>query len=121
MRSLIAGVLVANSAPHLASAAAGRWHLTPLAGRNSGLAVNAVWGTLSLVGGLLLRGLDGCFRAMAESQLGGSLNRLAYSRLKLSGPTVRNACMGCQSASSYNDPTLRHRDRGLGGYPSSSV
>jgi hypothetical protein len=52
--SMIAGVLVANSAPHLASAAAGRQHLTPLAGRQSSAAVNAVWGAANLLAGLLL-------------------------------------------------------------------
>jgi hypothetical protein len=35
VRSVVAGVLVANSAPHLATAVAGRQHLTPLAGRDS--------------------------------------------------------------------------------------
>lgn len=53
-RSVIAGVLVANSAPHLASAAAGHEHLTPLAGRRSGPGVNALWAVANLVGGLAL-------------------------------------------------------------------
>ncbi|MPV37096.1 hypothetical protein [Georgenia subflava] len=53
-RSLTAGLLVGNSAPHLASAAAGRRHLTPLTGRGSGPGVNAVWGLANLVGGLTL-------------------------------------------------------------------
>ncbi|MBB4935213.1 hypothetical protein F4561_006107 [Lipingzhangella halophila] len=52
--SFVAGVLVANSAPHLATAVTGRRHLTPLAGRNSGPAVNAVWGGVNLIGGLAL-------------------------------------------------------------------
>lgn len=42
VRSVVAGVLVANSAPHLATAVAGRQHLTPLAGRDSPPAVNLV-------------------------------------------------------------------------------
>ncbi|MEE6282467.1 hypothetical protein [Georgenia sp. MJ170] len=50
----VAGVLAANSAPHLATAVVGRRHLTPLAGRNSSPAVNAVWGLANLVGGLAL-------------------------------------------------------------------
>lgn len=54
IRSFIAGVLVANSAPHLATAAAGRRHLTPLGGRESGPGINAVWGALNLAGGLIL-------------------------------------------------------------------
>jgi hypothetical protein len=54
LRSFLCGVLVGNSAPHLASALAGRRHLTPLAGRDSGQAVNALWGGLNLAGGLLL-------------------------------------------------------------------
>lgn len=54
IRSLVAGVLVANSAPHLASAVAQRRHLTPLAGRDSSPAVNALWGAANLVGGLAL-------------------------------------------------------------------
>ncbi len=52
-RSFVAGLLVGNSAPHLATAVAGRRHLTPLAGRESGPLVNAVWGAANLVGGLL--------------------------------------------------------------------
>ena len=58
LRSFLCGVLVGNSAPHLASALAGRRHLTPLAGRGSGPAVNALWGGLNLVGGLLLLATD---------------------------------------------------------------
>ncbi|MCW4457881.1 hypothetical protein [Microbacterium sp. MPKO10] len=53
-RSFIAGVLVANSAPHLATAVAGRQHLTPLGGRRSGPGINAIWGVLNLAGGLAL-------------------------------------------------------------------
>ncbi|SEB36258.1 hypothetical protein SAMN04489806_0150 [Paramicrobacterium humi] len=53
-RSFVAGVLVANSAPHLATAASGRRHLTPLGGRDSGPRVNAVWGLLNLGVGLAL-------------------------------------------------------------------
>lgn len=54
MWATVAGVLVANSAPHLASAVTGRRHLTPLAGRDSSAAVNAAWGLANLAGGLLL-------------------------------------------------------------------
>ncbi len=54
VRSLLSGVLVANSAPHLASAVARRRHLTPLAGRDSSPAVNGVWGAVNLAGGLVL-------------------------------------------------------------------
>lgn len=54
VRAFAGGVLCANSLGHLASAAAGKEHLTPLAGRRSGPAVNAVWGLLNLGGGLLL-------------------------------------------------------------------
>lgn len=62
VRSFLAGVLVANSAPHLATAAARRRHLTPLAGRASGPAVNGLWALLNLAGaGLLL----GCPRQSA--------------------------------------------------------
>ncbi|GAA1993640.1 hypothetical protein [Amycolatopsis minnesotensis] len=54
IQSFAAGVLIANSAPHLATAVTGRQHLTPLAGRGSGPKVNAVWAALNLVGGTLL-------------------------------------------------------------------
>lgn len=47
-------MLIANSAPHLASAVAGRQHMTPLAGRKSGPLVNAVWAGLNLTAGTLL-------------------------------------------------------------------
>lgn len=56
VRSVLAGMLVANSAPHLASAVANRQHLTPLAGRQSGPGVNAIWALANLAGaGLVLR------------------------------------------------------------------
>ena len=58
VRSFAAGVLVGNSAPHLATALTGRRHLTPLAGRGSGPAVNGLWGLINLVGGLLLLSPD---------------------------------------------------------------
>ncbi len=54
MQSFAAGVLVANSAPHLATAITGRRHLTPLAGRDSGPGVNAAWAALNLAAGALL-------------------------------------------------------------------
>jgi hypothetical protein len=46
--SFAAGLLVANAAPHLATAVTGRRHLTPLAGRESGPGVNGVWSALNL-------------------------------------------------------------------------
>lgn len=52
--TFIAGLLVANSAPHLPTAVARRRHLTPLAGRDSGPAVNAVWAALNLSVGVVL-------------------------------------------------------------------
>jgi hypothetical protein len=54
LRTFLAGVLLANSAPHLASAGAGRRHLTPLAGRDSSPAVNLAWAAANLLGGCLL-------------------------------------------------------------------
>ena len=52
IRAFVGGLLAANSLGHLATAAAGKEHLTPLAGRRSGPGVNAVWGLLNLGGGL---------------------------------------------------------------------
>ncbi|CAM3632857.1 hypothetical protein [Isoptericola cucumis] len=52
--AFVGGLLVANCAPHLASAVTGRAHLTPLAGRDSGPLVNLAWGAANLVGGLAL-------------------------------------------------------------------
>jgi hypothetical protein len=57
-RSFLAGLLVGNSAPHLATAITGRRHLTPLAGRDSGPGVNGLWGVLNLLGGLLMLSPD---------------------------------------------------------------
>ena len=57
VRAAVAGVLMANSAPHLATAVTGRRHLTPLAGKDSAPAVNLAWAAANLLGGaLLLRG-----------------------------------------------------------------
>lgn len=56
-RAFLAGVLVANSAPHLGSFVAGRRHLSPLGGRAAGPTANLVWGLANAVCGyLLLRG-----------------------------------------------------------------
>ncbi|GIF74326.1 hypothetical protein [Asanoa siamensis] len=46
--SFTAGMLVANAAPHLATAVTRRRHLTPLAGRDSGPAVNGAWAALNV-------------------------------------------------------------------------
>lgn len=54
LRAFLSGVLTANSLAHLATAAAGKEHLTPLAGKHSGPFANAVWGGSNLVGGLAL-------------------------------------------------------------------
>lgn len=58
VRSFVAGVLVANSTPHLATAVTGRRHRTPLGGRGSGPGANAAWGGISLLAGLLLLSPD---------------------------------------------------------------
>ncbi|MBP2408399.1 hypothetical protein [Brachybacterium fresconis] len=52
--AFVAGVLCANSIPHLATAVAGRRHLTPIGGPRSSHRINAVWGAANLVGGLAL-------------------------------------------------------------------
>lgn len=49
-----AGVLSANSLPHLATAAAGRQMMTPLAGKDSNRWINLLWGGMNLAGGLTL-------------------------------------------------------------------
>ena len=54
VRSFVAGVLIANSAPHLATAVTGHRHLTPLAGPESSAAVNGTWAALNLAAGLAL-------------------------------------------------------------------
>jgi hypothetical protein len=54
VRTFLAGVLVANSAPHFATAVSGHRHLTPLAGRGSSPAVNLTWAAANLLGGCLL-------------------------------------------------------------------
>lgn len=53
-KMFVAGMLCANSLPHLATAITGRRHLTPVAGRNSSQWVNAGWGVANLAGGLVL-------------------------------------------------------------------
>ena len=52
--SFVGGLLVPNSAPHLASAVTGHTHLTPLAGKGSSPGVNLVWGLGNAIGGLAL-------------------------------------------------------------------
>lgn len=50
----VGGLLVGNSAPHLATAVTGRTHLTPLAGKESSAAVNLIWGLGNALAGLAL-------------------------------------------------------------------
>ncbi len=52
--AFVAGLLCANALPHLATAATGRRHLTPLAGRNSDRWINLLWGSMNLAAGLAL-------------------------------------------------------------------
>lgn len=52
--AFIGGVLVGNSAPHLATAVTRRTHLTPLAGRESSAVVNLIWGLSNALAGLAL-------------------------------------------------------------------
>jgi hypothetical protein len=52
--AFVGGLLVGNSAPHLATAVTRRTHLTPLAGKDSSPAVNLVWGLGNALGGLAL-------------------------------------------------------------------
>jgi hypothetical protein len=54
--SFAAGLLVANAAPHLATAVTGRRHLAPLAGRDSGPAVNGIWSAMNLGAAVALLG-----------------------------------------------------------------
>lgn len=55
-RALLAGLLAANSLPHLGTAAAGGSLMTPIAGSESGPRANAVWGAVNLVASLTLLG-----------------------------------------------------------------
>ncbi len=47
-RAFAAGVLTANAVPHAYAALTGAEHLTPLRGRHSSPAVNAVWSGMNL-------------------------------------------------------------------------
>ena len=46
--SFVAGALVANAAPHMATAVTGRRHLTPLGGRDTGPGLNGAWSALNI-------------------------------------------------------------------------
>jgi hypothetical protein len=52
--TFVGGLLVANSAPHLATAVTGKTHLTPLAGKESSPAVNLAWGLGNAIVGFAL-------------------------------------------------------------------
>lgn len=69
VRAFLGGVCAANSLAHLATAASGKEHLTPLAGRSSGPLVNAVWGAANLAGGLLLARVAGGSRRRWDHRL----------------------------------------------------
>jgi len=68
-RCFSAGVLCANSVPHLVCAAAGRRMLTPLAGPQSPPSANALWGAANLTAGLALLGSTGHGGAPGRPQL----------------------------------------------------
>ncbi|MGO1978139.1 hypothetical protein [Brachybacterium tyrofermentans] len=52
--TIAAGMLCANSLPHLATAVTGHRHLTPVGGAQSAPWTNAAWGTANLLAGLAL-------------------------------------------------------------------
>ncbi len=68
--AFVGGLLVGNSAPHLATAVTGRTHLTPLAGKESSAVVNLIWGLGNALVGLALT--RACTRS-AGRQWDGSL------------------------------------------------
>lgn len=69
MAAFSAGVLCANSLPHLATAFTGHGHLTPLRGRDSAPVVNAIWGVANLAAGLALLARVGRGRGRWDSRL----------------------------------------------------
>src|SRR5699024_4682318 len=52
--TFVVGVLVANGAPHLATAAGRQQHLTPIAGPTSSAVTNGIWGACNVAAGCLL-------------------------------------------------------------------
>jgi hypothetical protein len=54
IRSFAAGLLIANSAPHLATAVADRRHFTPLGFKDARAGLNALWAGLNLAAGVAL-------------------------------------------------------------------
>lgn len=64
-----AGMMCANSLPHLATAVTGRRFLTPLGGRMSSPGINAVWGAVNLVAGLALARRAGPAQSRWDSRL----------------------------------------------------
>ncbi|AKT52140.1 hypothetical protein [Arsenicicoccus sp. oral taxon 190] len=59
LRAFCSGVLAANATPHAYAAVVGATQLTPLAGRRSGPAVNALWASLNALGAVAVaRPLD---------------------------------------------------------------
>lgn len=69
LMAFAAGMMCANSLPHLATAVTGRRFLTPLAGRMSSPGVNAVWGIANLAAGLALARRTGGTRTQWDSRL----------------------------------------------------
>lgn len=68
--SFLGGVLSANSLPHLATAAAGKTHLTPIGGNESNRRINLAWGASNLLGGLaLIRAGAGEARTRCDQRL----------------------------------------------------
>lgn len=81
VRSFIAGILMANSAPHAATAAAGLTHLTPLAGADSGPVVNGIWSAMNVAGSVLLlrAGRNGSTRKWDDDLLAFEAGYLVFA------------------------------------------
>jgi hypothetical protein len=88
--SFAAGSLLANAAPHLATAVTGRRHLTPLAGRDSGPGVNGVWSALNACTaiGLLLWAARGKSSRWDADLVAFGLGNVAFSAWMVTSEAV---------------------------------
>lgn len=83
-----AGVLCANSLPHLATAAANRQLMTPFAGRSSGRWANLGWGGINLAAGLALAATRDSSQRWTGRLTAFGIGAAAFSAWSVVGETV---------------------------------
>lgn len=91
IQSLLAGMFLFNSLPHLVMGISGQKHMTPLA-KDSSAMVNVVWGFINVILGLFFLGFDPLMVVQGANLwgfLGGGLFMSLADAWLFSNPSAR--------------------------------